>query len=102
MLFSLKAHLTFQLSGFHCNSFDYSCYFSCITKNSPSLLVYQRRNKIITDLDSLPPHESTPSTEVSELHIALRKRTRSYTQYPIDKVLYFSYLSPTYIGLQPI
>ena len=60
------------------------------------LQVYQRRKNITTDLDSLFSHQSAASTEVSELPIALRKGTLSCIQHPIDKVLSFSHLSPTY------
>ena len=61
---------------------------------SSPLQLYQRRTKITTDLNSLPPHQSTASTEVFELLIGLREGTRSCTQHPIDKVSSFSHLSP--------
>ena len=67
-------------------------------EDSPPLQVYQWRKKIIIDLDKLPPHESNSSTEVFELHIALRKGSCSYTHHPINKVLSFSYLSPIYFN----
>ena len=66
---------------------------------SPSVQVYQRRKKIITDPDNLCSHQSIVFTEVSELPIALWKYTRSCTQHPIAKVLSFFHLYPTYFSI---
>ena len=46
----------------------------------------------------LTPHQLTTSTEELELLIALWKGTRSCTQHPINKVLFFSHLSPIYFS----
>jgi len=62
------------------------------------LQVYQQRKKITINVDNLPPHQSTTSTEVSELPIALRKSIHSCTQHSIDKVLSFSHLSLTFFN----
>ena len=62
------------------------------------LQVYQQYKKNITEHDNLPHRQSTTSTEVFELLIALRKGTRSFTQHPIDNVVSFSHLSSRYFS----
>ena len=62
-------------------------------EDSLSLQVYQQCKKI-TNIDSLPPYKPTASSEVSE-PMAFRNGAHSCTHHLIDKVLFFSHLSPT-------
>jgi len=99
ILFSLKTYLTFQpLWGSTTKPLITSVNLPVPLQDLLPLQVYQRRKKITIDLESLSPHQSIASTEASELSIALRKGTCSFTQHPIYKVISFFHLSLTYFS----
>jgi len=76
----LKTHFTFQPLIFTTTLLTTPVALPTPLEDSPLFQVYQQCMKITTDFNSLLPHRSIVSTEVSELPIVLRKGTRSYTQ----------------------